>query len=340
MKLKTLIWSSLLLLAATEAFAADAGLRYIGSRGLIRCGTDLSTRSYAYKDEEKVWRGIDADLCRVFSMAIFGNSGSFEMIDVQANEISKALSSNKIDIMFGNNAMNASYEINSKANAVDIIYYDKQVFLAKPLEEEATSMAAYKGSNVCAVKNSEDLNNIYEYNRKFEAEFKPLSFINAAKAKEAFFLNRCPLLTANEIYLKGLAQSVVTKDKSMEILPEIVAYRPIYAYVNKENITLRIVSKWILNALLLAEAQNITSKNVDVFIGLTDNSTRNLLGAEKELWLDFGLKPDWVQKAVRELGNYGEIYERNLGKDSDNKIERDKNNLIENGGLMKYQPFI
>ena len=340
MKLKTLIWSSLLLLAATEALAADAGLRYIGSRGLIRCGTDLSTRSYAYKDEEKVWRGIDADLCRVFSMAIFGNSGSFEMIDVQANEISKALSSNKIDIMFGNNAMNASYEINSKANAVDIIYYDKQVFLAKPLEEEATSMAAYKGSNVCAVKNSEDLNNIYEYNRKFEAEFKPLSFINAAKAKEAFFLNRCPLLTANEIYLKGLAQSVVTKDKSMEILPEIVAYRPIYAYVNKENITLRIVSKWILNALLLAEAQNITSKNVDVFIGLTDNSTRNLLGAEKKLWLDFGLKPDWVQKAVRELGNYGEIYERNLGKDSDNKIERDKNNLIENGGLMKYQPFI
>ncbi len=340
MKLKTLIWSSLLLLAATEAFAADAGLRYIGSRGLIRCGTDLSTRSYAYKDAEKVWRGIDADLCRVFSMAIFGNSGSFEMIDVQANEISKALSSNKIDIMFGNNAMNASYEINSKANAVDIIYYDKQVFLAKPLEEEATSMAAYKGSNVCAVKNSEDLNNIYEYNRKFEAEFKPLSFINAAKAKEAFFLNRCPLLTANEIYLKGLAQSVVTKDKSMEILPEIVAYRPIYAYVNKENITLRIVSKWILNALLLAEAQNITSKNVDVFIGLTDNSTRNLLGAEKKLWLDFGLKPDWVQKAVRELGNYGEIYERNLGKDSDNKIERDKNNLIENGGLMKYQPFI
>lgn len=340
MKLKTLIWSSLLLLAATEAFAADAGLRYIGSRGLIRCGTDLSTRSYAYKDEEKVWRGIDADLCRVFSMAIFGNSGSFEMIDVQANEISKALSSNKIDIMFGNNAMNASYEINSKANAVDIIYYDKQVFLAKPLEEEATSMAAYKGSNVCAVKNSEDLNNIYEYNRKFEAEFKPLSFINAAKAKEAFFLNRCPLLTANEIYLKGLAQSVVTKDKSMEILPEIVAYRPIYAYVNKENITLRIVSKWILNALLLAEAQNITSKNVDVFIGLTDNSTRNLLGTEKKLWLDFGLKPDWVQKAVRELGNYGEIYERNLGKDSDNKIERDKNNLIENGGLMKYQPFI
>lgn len=340
MKLKTLIWSSLLLLAATEAFAADAGLRYIGSRGLIRCGTDLSTRSYAYKDEEKVWRGIDADLCRVFSMAIFGNSGSFEMIDVQANEISKALSSNKIDIMFGNNAMNASYEINSKANAVDIIYYDKQVFLAKPLEEEATSMAAYKGSNVCAVKNSEDLNNIYEYNRKYEAEFKPLSFINAAKAKEAFFLNRCPLLTANEIYLKGLAQSVVTKDKSMEILPEIVAYRPIYAYVNKENITLRIVSKWILNALLLAEAQNITSKNVDVFIGLTDNSTRNLLGAEKKLWLDFGLKPDWVQKAVRELGNYGEIYERNLGKDSDSKIERDKNNLIENGGLMKYQPFI
>ena len=340
MKLKTLIWSSLLLLAATEAFAADAGLRYIGSRGLIRCGTYLSTRSYAYKDAEKVWRGIDADLCRVFSMAIFGNSGSFEMIDVQANEISKALSSNKIDIMFGNNAMNASYEINSKANAVDIIYYDKQVFLAKPLEEEATSMAAYKGSNVCAVKNSEDLNNIYEYNRKFEAEFKPLSFINAAKAKEAFFLNRCPLLTANEIYLKGLAQSVVTKDKSMEILPEIVAYRPIYAYVNKENITLRIVSKWILNALLLAEAQNITSKNVDVFIGLTDNSTRNLLGAEKKLWLDFGLKPDWVQKAVRELGNYGEIYERNLGKDSDNKIERDKNNLIENGGLMKYQPFI
>lgn len=327
------------MMISSNAWAVDVGLRYINTRGKVRCGTDLTTKAYAFQDKDKYWRGIDTDLCRLFSMAIFGNTEHFEMVDVNSRDISKALVSNKIDIMLGNTALSAGYEITGKANAVDVLYYDKQMFLAKPIEG-ANSMEDYKGANVCTVSGSEDMANVQDFDKKYALELKLLTFPTAESARNAFLLGRCPLYGANEIYLKGVLSKFRTPEVRMEILPEVIAYRPIYAYVYRDNIKLRIIAKWILNAVILAETKEINSKNVEVFIGLTDSSASNLLGITPKLWKTFGLQPDWVKKYLVDYGNYGEIYERNLGKDSALKIERDKNNTIENGGLIKSQPFL
>ena len=156
--------------------AADAGLRVVNTRGFVRCGTDLSTATYAQKGKDKQWYGIDADLCRVLATAIFGDSNKFELVNVPASDISQALASNSIDVMLGNNALSAGAEIKGKATAVDVLYYDKQMFLAHPLEK-AESMEDYKGSNVCVVKNSADMTNVNDFSRKYNLGLKLLSYI-------------------------------------------------------------------------------------------------------------------------------------------------------------------
>ncbi len=319
--------------------AKDVGLKVITARGSVRCGTDLSTPAFAYKDENKVWRGIDADLCRLFALATLGDSDRFTLVDTPVSKMSEALTLGKIDIMFGNTSLSAGAEIKNKVSAISPLYYEKQMFLAHPVEN-ATSMEDYKGSTVCVVRHSDDKDNVSDFSRKYNLELKILPFDDLLAARTAFYLKRCTLFSSSEVYLRGVSEGVVANKLPVEILPEIISYHPVYAYVDNSNPTLQIIAKWIYNAPLLAEAHGITSKNTDTFIGITEQSLKNLLGIDTKLWNAYGADPKWVVKAVKEFGNYGEIYERNLGKYSRLKIERDKNRLVEDGGMMLPKPFL
>lgn len=341
MKLKFVFCCFLSLTFASEALAAaDAGLRYMQTRGVVRCGTDLSAQTYAYKDENGYWRGIDADLCRVLALAVLGDKERIEMVNVSTNMVSKYLTTNKIDIMLGGAPYSASNEIRSLAAPVDIIYYDKQMFLARNADK-ATSMEDYKGQKVCVVNNSDDQYNLEEYNARYNLDLKPLFFSNNQRAKEAFLLNRCTLLTGNALFLTNVLKSAGIKDTTTQVLPEVISVKPVYAFASKGNNTWRISAKWLLNALKLAEDIGITSENIDIFIGVSDTSTKNLLGVNPDLWNKFKVQnPQWLRQELKELGNYGEIYERNLGKKSEFKLEREQNKLMKDGGLIIPQPFL
>lgn len=338
MKLK--FWAVLFFCAmlSQNAAAVDAGFRYINTRGTIRCGTDLSAKTYAYKDEGGYWRGIDADLCRLFSIAIFGRSDRFEMVDVKSSQVNKAIATNKIDIMLGDVPGTATRDVSGKTTQAELMYYARQMFLAQKVED-ASSMEAYKGKKVCIVTNSEDYYNLQDYSDKYNLDLQMLFFGERARAKEAFLLKRCDLYTGSEIYLKSIYEQINNDNMNLTLLPEVVAEKPVYAQIHKDNQTLRIAIKWIMNAMTLAEKKGINSKNIDIFIGVKDGSVKNLLGINPDLWNKFQLKPDWAKKAITELGNYGEIYERNLGSLSPFEIERGKNKLIEDGGLIKSQSF-
>ena len=342
MKLKSLIGSLCLinsLLAAGTVLAADPGLRYITTRGTIRCGSDLQAKNYAYKDEDGFWHGFDAEMCKVFSQAIFGRPDRFTMVDVSSNDIPKALSTNKVDIMFGAAPFEASTEIANKAMPADVMYYDQQMFLARKIDG-ATSMQAYKGAKVCVVPNTDDYNNLQNYSDRYKLDLVPLNFQSRRRATEAFLLNRCQMLTGNAIYLNSILKHNFAEKDNVVILPESIAIKPTYALVAKDNNTLRIVAKWIFNALKLSEEYGIDSKNIKVFIGSQDLSQQNLLGDNPALWNKFGLSPNWVRNTIADQGNYGEIYERNIGADSPLQMERRENNLLKNGGLLMTQPFL
>lgn len=325
-------------LFSAQAWAADAGLRFIKTRGEVWCGTDLRAGTYAKQDEAGYWRGIDADMCRVFSTAIFGRPDRFKLVDVKANQVNSAIAHNKIDIMLGNAPGTASKDISGSATQAEIVYYVRQMILAHK-NEAATSMEDFKGKKICVVTDTDDYYNMQDFSDKYKLDLRPLFFNNSDAAKEAFLLKRCDLYTGNELYLKSIVDHMSDASVQIEILPEVIAEKPVYAQVLKDNQKLRTSVKWIINALTLAEKKGINSKNVDIFIGLKDGSVKNLLGVNPDLWSKFELNPTWVRTAITELGNYGEIYEKNLGSLSEFNIARDKNNLIENGGLIASQSF-
>lgn len=330
-----LIWTCMTI---QPVLALDAGLQYIKNRGNIICGTELSSKALAHKDENGIWRGMDADLCRIFSIAIFGKDNRFRLVDVKAQNVNSAIRHNKIDVMLGNAPATASNEISGNTTQSALLYYVKQMFLAHKIDN-ASSMEDFKGKKVCVISNSDSWNNLQRYNEKYQLQLKPLFFKSPLEAKQAFLLRRCDLYSDNELYLLSLLEETKKNLNTVELLPEVIAEKPIYAQVLKENQQLRITIKWILNALKLAEKEGLNSKNSEIFINQKDETIRNLLGVNPDLWQKFQLNPTWLQTVLTQFGNYGEIYENNLGQNSEFKLERGKNELVEKGGLISSETF-
>ncbi len=337
MKLKFLLILFFTAIAA-NAMADDVGIRQIAARGKVLCGSDLEFENYAYKDKNGKWHGMDADLCKAFSFAIFGKEDNFDLVSMNPLSAKQDLKDGKIDIILSGMPYSASLESEGNIVSAGVLYYQRQMFLAKKIEG-ATSMEAYKNSKVCVANNSEELANLEDYNQRYALGLNFLFFPDLQKSKEAFFLKRCDLITGNEILLKGIVDKGILKDR-IEVLPEVINVNPIHALAAKNNPTLQVAAKWILNALVLAEKEGITSSNVDIFMFDESPSTKNLLGLNKKLWMKFNLQPDWVVKYVKTNGNFGEIFDKNLGEASKFKSPRDKGNLIKNGGLVAPESFL
>lgn len=341
MKLKKFVWLLFCFFAVGEAVAAtpDPGLRFINSRGKIKCGTNLAAPSFAFRDEEGRWKGFDVDICQAFSVAIFGTTENFEMVDVRANQINTALSTGKIDIMLGGQALSAGAEARGNAVPAAILYYDRQVFLGRQVSQ-SNSLEDYRFATACVVANSNDANNVEEFSNKHNLGLKMLTFNSEARAKQAFLLNRCQLLTGNQIYLREVWEENFQENPDVKLIPDVLALKTVYVLVDKSNPRLQVIARWVVNALQLAEMYGMNSRNINMQIGLKNSSQKNLLGAQTKLWSSFGLRPDWVKQALARIGNFGEIYERNFGQYSPMKIDRAENRYLKDGGLINPQPFL
>jgi general L-amino acid transport system substrate-binding protein len=322
-----------------DARAADHGLRFIKTRGKVLCGTDLRGGVRAYQDEDGFWKGIDVDLCKAFSHAIFGRNDTFEMVHVDNDRVENALSRNRIDIMFGHIPYTPRIDLGKKITSAALLYYDRQVLLVRRIPN-ANSMEDYRGRRICVVNASEYQANMQEYDNRYRLGLNFLVFPNEVRAREAFFLNRCDILTGGEVYLKGLMKKQFVDPEQIWLTDETIAMKPVYAFTETSNTTLNGIVRWVINALKMAEQKGITSQNVRIFLSDKDISVRNLLGVDATLWKRFDLKPDWVITAVTDIGNYREIYDRNLGKNSDLELDIKENKLIRDGGLIDQRPFI
>ena len=322
-----------------DAKANDAGLRHIVARGKVLCGTDLQGGVQAYKDEDDIWRGIDVDLCKVFSYALLGRNDAFEMVHVDNNKVENALTKNRVDIMFGQVPYSPKIDLRKKIAPAALLYYDRQVLLVKRIDD-ANSMEGYKGKRICVEQASEYYANMQEYDRKYSLDLTFLPFNSEASAKEAFFLKRCEVLTGGEVYLKGLMKKQFVNPEQVWLTDERVSIKPVYAFVEDSNDTLKGIVKWVINALQMAEQKGIYSHNVNIFLSDKDIAVRNLLGVSDVLWKKLEVKPNWVVEAISDVGNYREIYDRNLGKDSELNLDINENNLVKDGGLIDQRPFI
>lgn len=323
------------ILYSTFAYADDMSISNIQKRGTLYCGTNKNNKDLAYKDEDGVWRGFDAVMCRAIASALLGKKERFEMVPMRMEDAPKNLKIGKIDVMFGEFSLPAEMEISSNTFNVDVLYHEKVMLLAHKIKD-AESMKAYKSSKVCITRNSIDTYFLKNFNDKYKLDLKPLYFANRDRATEAFYLNRCMLLPGASNELKKILSTKFKGKDYIEILPETIGLRPVYVMVDKNSANLAVTVKWIINALRLAEIYDITSNNLPMMLGEQDNSAQNLLGNQPELWQKFNIYPTWMRKFITEEGNYGEIYEKNLGPDTELGLDK----ILPERGLATPRPFI
>lgn len=326
------------LFAISNAFAGHK-LETIKHRGKVICGTNFTTKAYAYQDKDKLWQGIDAEMCRVLSLAIFDNPDKIALMHVPSNKVFKYVEDGKIDIMLGSVSYTASNNIFNNIDFPAITYYSHQGFIARYIEG-ASSMQAYSKKNVCVATNTSYYTNLKKYNYNYKLEFNIIPLKNIQKAKEYFLLKRCDLLTGDIIALKAKLLNENLGDDNIVVLPESVTRKPVSPIVVNNDKQFKELVKWAIYSLILAEEKGINSKNVESFQNSNDEEVKNMLGINKEMWIKLGLNPKWFQKALSVIGNYGEMYERTLGNKSYLKIERGINKLWKNGGKIQAPSMI
>ena len=325
MKLK---FSFAILLIWLVSFSAHAEV--------VKCGTNLSTKAYAY-NENGQWKGFDADVCRAFAWALYGDGNKFEMVDVRTHEILPALQSGKINVMLSNNVSPAMMEAKQRASVGGLLYYDRQMFAAKDIDENVASMKEFSSKKVCVFAGADYLENLKYYNNEHKLDFKIMAFKSLRKARNAFLLKRCELFSMQGLPL----QSIITDSpgKGLVVLPEEYAYKGVYAYTPYANNEFRSVIKWVINALYAAEQMGMNKDNAVDFAYKRTPENLSLFGDDNILWHLLNVKPNWLRLAVADLGNMGEIFERNLGSQSDYKLKRGQAALIKDGGTVAVEPF-
>lgn len=337
MKLKFLFFSICAVFISNNTFAQEILLNDIKARQYIICGTSTDYTSLAYKQNDH-YEGFDADICRAFSTAIFGNSENFKIARIKRKDIGEALKSGKIDVMLGHLSLSSTEELIFNVLPIDTLYYDKQIFVSR-IQTEATAMTDFAKNKVCVLKNSNASTFINEYNHKHALGFKILEFPNLTALKEGFYTNRCELASDSEIFINDFVKNIKTSQPT-QILPEVIAYIPIRAYTYGNAPQINIAFRWVINALKLAYSADITAQNIDTQYATKSSSLQNLLGINEKAWKTLGLQHDWVKNYIKSLGNYKLILDKNIGKLSKLNIENPQNDIVEKGGLLIVQPFI
>ena len=312
-------------------------LQEIKQRGVLRCGTNLSVKSYAYYSDD-TWHGIDADVCRAMALAILGDAEKINMVNVTQNDVISALDSKRIDVMMGGIQNAAKLEVERKVLSAGLIYYDYQKILAG---ENSEDLKDYSGQKVCVLKDSSYYENLENYVVSQGLQFNYLAQNSMPMVKDSFLLNRCNLITGSGFYLHDLEKELNSRIKrKVKVLPIKLSVMPVYALVQKNNIELQIALKWVINALFLAEQYGINSKNLSFYSQHNNSEIRNLMGDNPEMWQSLKVEPKWLPQAIKIVGNYGDIYERNLGKYSEYKLKRHESNLLKNGGVVYPLEFM
>lgn len=335
MKLSYIFFVIGLLFFTSSSYAASIDISNIQKRGVVLCGTNKSNHDLAYKDENGTWRGFDATLCRAIAGALLGNKEKISMRPINIDDAPKALRSGKIDVMFGEFSLPAEMEITSNVLNMSVLYHEKVMLLAHKIEG-ATSLDAFQDAKVCMVRSSIDTYFLNNFIYKYKLKLQPLYYHSRDKAVEAFYLNRCTLLPGSSNELKTILNTKFKGKDYVELIPEVIGLRPVYAMVDKGKTNLGVTIKWIINALQLIDTYNINSTNLPMMMGDIDPSVQNLLGNKDELWKKFNIYPTWMRSFIAEEGNYREMYQRHLGPGT----SLDLNEFVPEHGLAAPKPFI
>ncbi|MHB0950455.1 MAG: amino acid ABC transporter substrate-binding protein [Allorhizobium sp.] len=320
--------------------AAHAGtLDDVKAKGFVQCGVNTGLAGFASPDASGNWTGFDVDYCKAVTAAIFGDATKVKYTPTTAKERFPALQSGEADVLIRNTTWTINRDTALGFNFRAVNYYDGQGFMVRK-DLNVKSALELSGAAVCVQTGTTTELNLADYFKANNLEYKPVVFEKMEEVNAAYDSGRCDVYTTDQSGLYSLRLSLKNPDENV-ILPEIISKEPLGPAVRQGDDQWFDIVTWTHYALVQAEEFGITQANVDEIKSTTTNpDIKRFLGAEADskIGTDLGLTNDWAYNIVKAVGNYGEVFERNLGMSTPLKIERGLNALWTKGGLQYAMP--
>ncbi len=339
MKVRTLLSAICVSALALAAVPAHAGATFeaVKKKGFVQCGVNSGLPGFSAPDEKGVWKGIDVDVCRAVAAAVFGDANKVKYTPLTAKERFTALQSGEIDILSRNTTWTVTRDGGLGISFTGITYYDGQGFLVKK-KLGVKSALKLSGATVCVQSGTTTELNLADYFGLHKMKFKPVVYDTADETVKSFEAGRCDVLTSDQSQLYAL-RSKLAKPDSAVVLPEIISKEPLGPAVRQGDVEWFNIVRWSLFAMIDAEDLGVTSTNVDQMKSSSKNpDVKRLLGVDV-IKHGLGVPDDFAYKIIRLVGNYSEVFERNVGAGSALKIARGQNALWTKGGLQYAPPF-
>jgi general L-amino acid transport system substrate-binding protein len=320
---------------------AGKDLDAIKARGTLICGVMEGTAGFAMPDSQGKWTGLDVDVCRAVAAAIFGDSTKVKYTPLTSQLRFTAIQSGEVDMLSNNTTATLTRDTALGLDFTAVTYYDGQGFLVNK-KLGVKSAKELNGATVCVAPGTTTELNLADYFRANKMTFKPVVIEKVEEVRAAFFSGRCDVYTNDSSSLYATRASNVPPPATAAdyiILPEIISKEPLAPAVRHGDNQFADIVRWSQYAMIEAEEYGIDSKNVDEMLKSDNPSIKRILGVTPGMGKALGVDEKWVYNIVKQVGNYGESFERNVGKDTPLKIERGLNALWSKGGLQYAEPI-
>jgi general L-amino acid transport system substrate-binding protein len=327
-------------LALTFIGAAHAGktLDAINQRGQLVCGVNPSLQGFSAADSQGNWAGLDVDVCKAIAASVLKDASKIKWVPLNAQQRFAALQSGEIDILSRNTTWTLTRDASLGLEFTGVTYYDGQGFMV-PVKSKVTSAKQLKGATVCVQSGTTTEKNLNDYSKSAGLNMKPVVFETQEAADKAYDAGRCQAYTTDASGLASIRNKALSKPDDHLILPELISKEPLGPSVRRGDDEFFTIAKWVVFALIEAEEYGITQANVDQMKSESkDPVVQRILGTSEDTGKLLGLDKDWAYRALKAVGNYGEIFERNVGPKSPLKLPRGANNLWSKGGFMYAPP--
>jgi general L-amino acid transport system substrate-binding protein len=316
--------------------AVAATLDDVKQRGSLNCGANGQLPGFGLPDAQGAWSGFDVDYCRAIAAAIFNDPSKVKFVALTAKDRFTALQSRDVDVLIRNTTWSSSRDSQLGLHAAGVNYYDGQGFIIRK-SLKVNSALELSDASVCVQQGTTTELNLADYFRSNKMKLKSVTFAQLDEALKAYDSGRCDAFSTDASAAYSVRLKLAKPDDHV-VLPEIISKEPLSPFVRHGDEQWFDIVKWVHFALLNAEELNITKANVDEQMKSDNPEIKRLLGTEGNYGEQLGLPKDWAYRVVKHLGNYGEIFERNLGQGSPLKITRGLNALWTKGGIQYAPP--
>jgi len=326
---------------ASGTAMAGKDLDAIKARGAVICGVPTGIAGFAVADSQGKWVGLDVDVCRAVSAAIFGDSEKVKYVPLTSQQRFTALQSSEVDLLSNNTTVTLQRDTALGLDFTAITYYDGQGFMVNK-KLGVKSAKELNGATVCVAPGTTTELNLADYFRANKMNFKPVVIEKVEEIRAAFFSGRCDVYTTDVSSLAATRVANVpapAKSEDFIILPEIISKEPLGPMVRHGDNQFTDIVRWAQYAMLEAEEYGITSKNVDEMLKSENPTIKRILGVTPGMGKALGVDEKWVYNIIKQVGNYGESYDRHVGPNSPLKIDRGVNKLWTQGGLQYAPPI-